>query len=115
MEYKSAELAGLVAGRNEHGCWRYDPTLAQTILIGPGHPVNEGLRREDLIRRNYHLSYLGRDRSKGEPSCLLADYGYVRFASVITTDLTFVAVGDLVQEELVRVVEGLRRQGKADR
>lgn len=269
MEYESAELAGLLAGRNERGWWRYDLTLARTILAGPMQAPNEGPRREDLIRRNYHLSYLGRSRvagrptyllsltpkhpgnpsrrlwvdqatfvilrredynpdgsrrtqtafrqinyrprfaadlfeaptagrsrwitpstrlekpltleqlsakvgfpvvkltylppgyqyvsgqvyrcpcgcgmmaaqlqytdglncltvfemdaqhagcsspgscvarSKGEPSCLLADYGYARFASVITPDLTFVAVGDLVQEELVRVVEGLRRQ-----
>jgi hypothetical protein len=48
--------------------------------------------------------------AKGEPPCLLADYGYARFASVITTDPMFTAVGDLAQEELVRVVGGLRRQ-----
>jgi len=48
--------------------------------------------------------------AKGEPPCLLADYGYARIASVVTPDLTFTAVGDLPPEELRRVVEGFRRQ-----
>jgi outer membrane lipoprotein-sorting protein len=268
MEYVSAELAGLVTGCNEHGCWQYDPTLARTIRSGPFRSAAKGPRREDLIRRNYVIDCTGTDRvagrpayvlpltpkhpgnpsrrlwvdqatfvvlrredytadgalrtqttfreidyrprlaanlfdapadpsrqvtapvpaapmtleqlsaevgfpviktpylppgyeyasgqiyrcpcgcgmisaqlqyvdglncltvfetgtqhagcsssggcagmmGNGQPPCLLADYGYARFASVVTTDPTFTAVGDLAQEELVRVVEGLRRQ-----
>ena len=50
------------------------------------------------------------DAEEGSTSCLLADYGYTRFAAVGTTDPTFVAVGDLAPEALARVVEGLRRR-----